>query len=321
MNYIILDMEWNQAVNPSKLVRSPVLLHGEVIQIGAVKTDERFDYIDRIKINIRPKFYKQMNPHVEKITGITSLQLTAGETFPQAFRRFAEWCGNEFRFITWGFDDVGVLADNLTLHGLDPSFGSDYINLQLIYNRQVKSEHLQCALSTAAETLDIPLDVQVHDALNDALLTYEVCKKLNMTLGLAEYSEYAAAVPTLLFKDAVNNVDDPKKMLYDRRVTSFKCPKCGGTLSLRQWVFSSGKACKTIGVCEKCEEGIFSLKLKASMISEGNFTVLRTVFAATEQDVSAFEEKLKKREERKRKIAENAGKKRTEEHNEKNGDV
>ena len=315
MNYIILDMEWNQAINPSKIVRTPVVLHGEVIQIGAVKTDESFNFLDKIKINIRPKYYKQMNPHVEKITGITSLQLTAGETFPQAFKRFSEWCGEDFRFITWGFDDVGVLADNLTLHGLDPSYGSDYINLQLIYNRQVKSEHLQCALSTAAETLGIPLDVQVHDALNDAYLTFEVCKMLDMTLGLAEYSEYAAAVPTLLFKDAVNNVADSKQMLNDKRVTSFRCPGCTAGLTTDKWIFSNNKTCKTIARCPECG-GIYSAKLKASMISEGNFTVLRMVYAASEADCAAFEEKLKKREERKRKIAE----KKKGEHNVKNGD-
>lgn len=171
-----MDLEWNQALNPSKTVREPVLLHGEIIQIGAVKTDDKFNLIDKIKINVRPKYYKKMNPHVAQITGITDMQLTSGETFPQSFRRFKEWCGSEFRFITWGFDDLNMLADNLTLHGLDPSFGSDYINLQLIYNRQMKSEHLQCALSTAAESLEIPLDVQVHDAFNDAYLTYEVCR-------------------------------------------------------------------------------------------------------------------------------------------------
>ena len=115
MNYIIMDLEWNQALNPSKTVREPVLLHGEIIQIGAVKTDDKFNLIDKIKINVRPKYYKKMNPHVAQITGITDMQLTSGETFPQSFRRFKEWCGSEFRFITWGFDDLNMLADILRL--------------------------------------------------------------------------------------------------------------------------------------------------------------------------------------------------------------
>lgn len=315
MHYIIFDLEWNQAISPARMIRTPVMLHGEIIQIGAIKTDEKFNLLDKIKINVRPRYYKIMNPHVEKLTGITQAQLRVGETFPQAFKRFRAWCGEEFRFITWGFDDLGVLSDNLALHGLDPSFGSDFINLQLIYNRQTNAEHLQCALAAAAESLEIPIDVQVHDAFNDAFLTYELCRKLDMALGLAEYAEYVAAIPTPLFKDAVTDVDDLKKMTFNRRVVEIPCPKCGGKLSLRQWLFSSGKSCKTIASCEA--DGEFLIKLKAARVTDDNYTVTRSVFEASEDDISAYNEKLKKREERKKRA-----KIRTEETNdENNGNV
>ena len=323
MNYIIMDLEWNQAVCPAKIVRTPILLHGEIIQIGAVKTDDKFNLIDKIKINVRPKYYKKMNSHVAQITGITDMQLTAGETFPQAFKRFKSWCdgspagSEEFRFITWGFDDLGMLSDNLTLHGLDPNFCSNYIILQLIYNRQLKSEHLQCALSTAAESLEIPLDVQVHDAFNDAYLTYEVCRKLDMVLGLAEYSEYTAAMPQPLFKDAVNDIADLKKMVFDKRVIELKCPKCSNMLTLRQWLFGNGKSCKTIADCPECGES-FLVKLKACMISEHNFTVMRTIFAANDNDITSYESKLQKREERRKKAIE---RKKAEGNNDKNDNV
>ncbi len=329
MNYIIMDLEWNQAVSAARMIRTPVMLHGEIIQIGAIKTDDKFNIIDKIKINVRPKYYKIMNSHVEKLTGITQSQLAVGETFPQAFRRFKTWCEGdreavtreEFRFITWGFDDLGVFADNLSLHGLDPSFGADYINLQLIYNRQTNAEHLQCALSAAAESLGIPLDVQCHDAFNDAYLTWELCRKLDMALGLAEYSEYVAALPTPLVKDAVQGVDDLKKMLFNRRVVEIPCPDCGKKLKHGQWLFSSGKSCKTISQCtnDRCNRstsnGNFLIKLKAARVSDNNYTVTRAVFAASDEDIAAFNEKLKKREERRRKAkaAEN-----TEDNNDKN---
>lgn len=299
MNYIILDLEWNQAVSAARMIRKPVMLHGEIIQIGAIKTDGKFNLLDKIKINVRPKYYKIMNPHVAQITGITDMQLTAGETFPQAFKRFKQWCGEDFRFITWGFDDLGVFADNLTLHGLDPSFGGDYINLQLIYNRQTGAEHLQCALAAAAESLGIPIDVQCHDAFNDALLTYELCRKLDMTLGIAEYAEYVAALPAPLMKDAVSDVDDLKKMIFNRRVVEIPCPKCGEKLKLGQWLFSSAKTCKTIAECPA--DGKFLVKLKAVKVAEGEYTVTRSVYAATEEDVAKFAEKLRKREERRKK--------------------
>lgn len=301
MNYIILDLEWNQAISVARMIRKPVMLHGEIIQIGAVKTDENFNLQDKIRLSVRPMYYKKMNPHVERLTGITQEQLTCGLEFPKAFEMFKKWCGDNFRFITWGFDDVGVFSDNLTLHGLDPSFGSNYINLQLIYNRQTKSEHLQCALAAAAESMGIPIDVQCHDALNDAYLTYELCRSLDMTLGIAEYAEYAAALPVPLAKDAVNNIRDLKTMLYDKRVTDISCPKCGGKLKHGQWLFSSGKSCKTISNCPA--DGNFLIKLKAVKISDSSYTVMRTVFSASDEETAAFNEKIAQRKERRKKLA------------------
>ena len=299
MNYIIMDMEWNQAVSNERMIKKPVMLYGEIIQIGAVKADENFNYIDRIKINVRPKYYRVMNPHVEEITGIKSINLTAGEIFPQAFKRFKMWCGEEFRFITWGFDDLGILADNLALYGLDPSYGSDYINLQVIYNRQLKTEHLQCALSAAAENLEIPINVKVHDALNDALLTYEVCKKLDMTLGVAEYAEYVSAVKLPMFKDSVSGIDNPKNVLKYDEVLNIRCPVCGDRLKLRQWLFSNGKSCRTIGKCNSCQiDNYFLIKLKIVKIKERSYTVIRTIYAAGDDDVASYEQKLAKRAER-----------------------
>lgn len=295
MNYIILDLEWNQAMNGSLTVRTPVVLYGEIIQIGAVKTDENFNLIDRLKINVKPKFYKKMNPYVEKITGISAAELSGCETFPEAFRRFSEWCGEEFRVITWGFDDIGIFCDNLRAHGENEVFGRNYINLQLIFNRQTASEHLQCALSSAAETLGIPIDVQVHDAANDAFLTYEVLKKLDMVKGIAEYAEMsstAAAVP--IVKEYFDRADGDN-IVRDRRVNELLCPACNKKMKLREWLFSNKRACRTLAECD--EHGIYLVKLKAARISDNNYTITRSVFTASDEDIASYERKLRKKKE------------------------
>lgn len=294
MNYIILDLEWNQALSGEELVRRPVPLYGEIIQIGAVKTDESFNLTDKIKINVRPKFYTKMNPFVRKITGITETDLTFGEVFPRAWERFSKWCGEEYRVITWGFDDIGIFNDNLKLYGKNTAFGKDFINLQLIYNKQTKAEHLQCGLSAAAEKLGIPIDFRVHDAANDAYLTYEVLKKLDMVKGIADYSEMSTAAAVALSKDYFEMVN-PAEMISDSRVADIKCPFCKADLQLREWLFGNSRSCRNIAKCE--EHGAFLVKLKALRITDDNFTVTRSVYAADEEDILSYERKLKKRAE------------------------
>lgn len=39
MEYIVMDMEWNQALTFSEMVKDPVFLAGEIIQIGAINDD------------------------------------------------------------------------------------------------------------------------------------------------------------------------------------------------------------------------------------------------------------------------------------------
>ena len=295
MNYIILDLEWNQASDRSKVVQSPVILRGEIIQIGAVKTDESFNFIDKLKINVAPKFYKKMNRHVEKITGITNAQLASGEKFPEAFRRLKEWCGNDFRFITWGFDDVAMLSDNFGVHGLDQSWGSDYINLQLIYKNQVDNERTQWSLSDAVERLQIPMDAQAHDAMNDAWFTYEICRRLDMQKGLAEYSCMSAGARVPLRRDVIKNITEYRTVLSDARVRDIPCPDCQRIMDNAEWLSFGGGRKSTISECT--QHGKFLVKLSCKKASAVLWTAARTVYRADEDALASYEKKLKKQHE------------------------
>ena len=39
VNYIVLDLEWNQPLSPQRRIRDTFNLSGEIIQFGAVKID------------------------------------------------------------------------------------------------------------------------------------------------------------------------------------------------------------------------------------------------------------------------------------------
>ena len=58
MNYIVLDMEWNQPWpgSPSAKKVLPVQIRGEIIQIGAVRLTEEQLVTDEVQVLIKPKF-------------------------------------------------------------------------------------------------------------------------------------------------------------------------------------------------------------------------------------------------------------------------
>ena len=77
MNYIVLDMEWNQPWpgSPSAKKVLPVAIRGEIIQIGAVRVTEDQQVADEFQVLIKPKYYKRLNRRVSKLTGIKETDL------------------------------------------------------------------------------------------------------------------------------------------------------------------------------------------------------------------------------------------------------
>ena len=166
MQYIILDMEWNQpwpgSYSAKKALPSP--LRGEIVQIGAVRMTQDQQVADEFQILIRPKYFKKMNRKVASLTGIRdSVLREKGVSFPEAAAKFQTWCGEACVFLTWGFDDITVLRENLAVFGLADGWTARWYNAQLIFNAQTDGSGAQKALSTAMQMMDIECMV-VHDS-------------------------------------------------------------------------------------------------------------------------------------------------------------
>lgn len=179
MNYIVFDLEWNQAQSKEEAITQPVKLSGEIIQIGAVKLDRSFKIIDKFEIMVRPVYYTQMNPNVKKLTGISQEDIDSGVPFDVAYRRFCDFCGDQFCYMTWGTDDVGILLSNMRIHNISASPFFRTYNLQRIYGRQIAKVKGQVSLEDAVAALGEP-PYQAHNALSDAVSTALVCKHLDI---------------------------------------------------------------------------------------------------------------------------------------------
>ena len=102
MQYIVLDMEWNQpwpgSPSAKKVLPSPI--RGEIVQIGAVRMPRDGEVADEFQTLIRPAYYKKMNRKVASLTGIKDSVLSRSGASPSArqCRRFTTGAAKTRRF-------------------------------------------------------------------------------------------------------------------------------------------------------------------------------------------------------------------------------
>lgn len=175
MNYIVFDLEFNQGYT------SEPTCPFEIIQIGAVKLDEKLSIISTLDKLIKPEIYTTMHSFVGEITGLTMDQLNAGVCFKEVYKNFIEFIHNEPTVLcVWGMADMKELFRNVKYHELDFSLlPNECINLQ-----RCASKYLNCpkgtniGLGTAVELLNIKVENKFHHALNDAYYTAQVFEKI-----------------------------------------------------------------------------------------------------------------------------------------------
>ncbi len=299
MNYIVLDMEWNQPYNIKSMVKKPVMLHGEIVQIGAVKLDENYHILDTFKIMVLPKYYTKMHKQVSKLTKITTEELQYGFPFSVAFKHFQKWCGEKFVFLTWGPDDIEILRDNMILHELNTEWIPSTYNIQVIFDDQIAKEKRQVSLSYAMEKIGEPA-LEAHDALNDARNTVCVCLHLDMVKGLAEYSELIKQMKcygshSKERSDSTKAYSTKEAALADPELVNFICPNCGANVECTDLVRQNSDKYICIGRCENGDE--LFVRFKFNKWPDGKFSVVRILYEIDEDNKGYYMSKKQQAEE------------------------
>ena len=304
MNYIVMDMEWNQPWpgSPSSKKVLPVQIRGEIIQIGAVRVTEDGEVADEFQVMIRPKFYRHLNRRVSKLTGIKENRLRdEGVPFPEAMELFRSWCGEDIVFLTWGFDDIGILRENLQLFDMDTAFTDRWYNAQMIFNAQTDGSNSQKALKTAMETLGIEATRPAHDALGDAYHTALICARLDLPKGMAEYDEalkshengfHGAELPGCIARKVFYDYADKRAALGAMSGEENLCPVCGGRMLGSRWFAQPGHRYMDLATCP--EHGKFLIRVRLSLQENGLTRVSRLTYEATSEAAEAYARRAEK---------------------------
>lgn len=306
MDYIVLDMEWNQPWpgSPSSKKVLPVQIRGEIIQIGAVRVTEDEEVADEFQIMVRPKFYRHLNRRVSKLTGIKENRLRdEGVPFPEAMERFRAWCGEDIVFLTWGFDDIGILRENLQLFDLDTGFTQRWYNAQMIFNAQTDGSNSQKALKTAMEMLGIEATRPAHDALGDAYHTALICARLDLQKGMREYDQalkshengfHGAELPGCIARKVFYDYSDKYAALGAMAGEENLCPVCGSRMLGSRWFAQPGHRYMDLAACP--EHGKFLIRVRLSTQEDGTIRVSRLTYEATSEAAEAYARRAEKAE-------------------------
>lgn len=294
MQFIVLDLEWNQALSGKPYKRDDLTLAGEIIQIGAAKLDDSMQVIDSLRICVAPKYYKKMHWSVKKLTGISTQSLLDGESFPDAFRRLSEFCGEDYAFLTWGPDDLPMLRSNLRLHKIQYVEPIPWYDLQKIYAQVVHGERRQYSLADALAHFAITETHPAHDALNDALNTAMLCPHLQLNESVENYDTLFAVYDNQ--QDGTGEVihySTYDAMVQDNKIPSFVCPECEKKLTFGKWVRRSPRKRLSMAECScGCD---YILKLRWMEDEDTGVHAVRSLVPATESLIAAYNRAVKNR--------------------------
>lgn len=300
MSYIIVDLEWNQAMSSTSPVFNhlPIHLRGEIIEIGAVKLNSDLTPGEEFRCYVNPVWFKKMHYKVKALTGIDSNVLSHALSFPKALKKFLSWCGPDCTFMTWGFDDSGIMEQNCIIHDLDIDWMGKWINLQVIYNILTEDEdHNQKSLETAMEHFGIEQTRSAHDALGDAYNTALVCSRLDLTRGLALYQNHQSDLSRKICYRGQAPISHTVSSGYPSRESLWKavshsravCPVCSADLGRARWINQGNHRYMAMASCP--QHGSYLCRIRIHQDEDGLWRSNRMLYTADEEIKKKYQAK------------------------------
>ena len=181
MNYIVYDLEFNQKPQDFKADQyyKSHSLPFEIIQIGALKLNEKLETLTNFNALIKPNVYPKIHPFVEKLTGIDNRAVSLSKSFTQVYDEFIDFiCDEDTVLCIWGSADIRELIKNIEFYNLSAAaISKSYIDIQKYASEYFEApKDSRISLKTAINLFNLPIIGEFHDAFNDAYYTAEVFK-------------------------------------------------------------------------------------------------------------------------------------------------
>lgn len=228
MNYVILDLEWNNVYykKENKFIN-------EILQIGAVLLDESFSVTDSFQITVKSSVTHKLSNKVIKLTGITNEDMLGGIPLADAVKAYNKWAPDDCITMTWSNSDLYAIVENARAFALKETIKiSRYLDLQTYIQNELKLRGFQInnqiSLANAALMLDVSTsEFELHTARDDsyvaALLLRQAYNDERFRRNIKD-THNGDFYKRLTFKAYyIKNIRDKR---IDPAYLSFRCPLC-----------------------------------------------------------------------------------------------
>ena len=293
MDYIVMDLEWNQNPYGKDSFHSDILF--EIIEIGAVRMNEKREILASYQQVIKPRIYKKLHFKTLELTHFTDEELQNGKDFRRAIVDFLEWCGDDYIFCTWGSMDLTELQKNMKHYRLERilDFPLFYVDLQKMFSLRYDDGHMKRTLTSAVEYLEIQEEKDFHRALSDAYYTARVMQTMDFEKYKDRLSIDTFYSPRIKEEEIFVRFDEYTKlvtrefltkeeMFEEDDVRQLRCNQCDKPLEiLIDWFSDSGKTYYCLGKCP--EHGYVRGKIKVKKREEDSFFAIK-IMKSTDQE-------------------------------------
>ena len=304
MNYIIFDLEWNQGSDEEHAENRNVPF--EIIEIGAVKLNEKKEICGTYNRLIKPQIFKEFHYITKKMMQMDIQELDKEAYFVDIYQEFIEWCGKDYIFGTWGPLDLLELQRNMRYYGI-PALSDGpiaFLDIQKLFSIAFEDKKSRRALEYAVDYLHIYKDIPFHRAFSDAYYTGKVFaeiknpkieknvsfdmftppkdRKSEVKINFETYSKYIS-----------REFEDKQEAMSNREVISTKCYLCHKNLRKKiRWFSTNGKHYLSVSYCDK--HGLMKGKIRLRKSENNKVYVIKTLKFISKEEADKIRSKKNK---------------------------
>lgn len=309
MNYIVVDLEWNQSsVGQPEADGFPF----EIIEIGAVKLDQNREVIDTFHELVCPQVYTDIHPKTNEIIHIGIEELQKGAPFPEVVERFLKWCGVNYCFVTWGTADLMELQRNMDYYDLKPLAERPFIfyDAQKLFSLYTEGVQNPRALEYAVDYFDMEKNFAFHSAIGDAEYTAQVFQRIEKEIVEHYYSLDYYHPPKnkedevyVIYSNYTKRIscayDTKEELMEDKDIKYMVCSQCGRKAAKKtKWFSNNMKNYSCLAFCR--EHGYLKGKIRVYKTKEGKSFAVKIVKLITEEYAEQLCERYMQIKEKKR---------------------